>query len=140
MKTSHLEKKFIALWDRRHLLPESPEWLLDLPDPEREYKFHPVRKWPFDFAWPAYRVAVEVDGGIFSRGKAGKGHASGKGIEKDHEKRNAAAELGWRVLVFTSNDLYQRPLETIQLVANLLHKGKVVDIPEQLTLLDNPEE
>lgn len=132
MKTSHLEKKFLSLWQRRHLL-NGPAWVAELPEPEREVRFHPDRKWRFDFAWRAYRVAVEVDGGIFSHGA----HGRGAGIEKDNEKRNSALELGWRVLVFTSNDLQgKRVIATIQQVANLLHKGKVVDIPEQLTLLD----
>ncbi len=133
MKTSTLEKKFISIWKRRSLMG-GPDWVAELPEPERERKFHPVRKWRFDFAWPAYRVALEIDGGIFSKGKERLNHASGPGIQADHEKRNAAAELGWRVLVFTSADLFQRPLKTIQLVANLLRKGKVVEIDEQLDL------
>ena len=33
----------------------------DLPAPEREHKFHPKRKFRFDFAWPAQMLAVEVD-------------------------------------------------------------------------------
>ena len=139
MKTSALESKFIALWQRRHLVG-GPPWVAELPEPLREVRFHPARRWRFDFAWPAYRVAVEVDGGIFSKGKKRLNHASGPGIQADHEKRNAAAELGWRVLVFTSTDLLRRPVETIKQVANLLRQGKVVDIPEQLTLLENPKE
>jgi len=131
MKLSALEEKFLALWKRRCFLPDAPAWVRDLPEPIFNKTFHPVRKWRFDFQWPAYRVAVEVDGGIFSKGKKRLNHASGPGIQADHEKRNAALELGWRVLVFTSQDLFQRPLETIQQVAKLLHRGKVVDIPEQ---------
>ena len=130
MKTSTLEAKFISIWDRRPLLG-GPQWVAELPEPERELKFHPVRKWRFDFAWPAYRVAVEVDGGIFSGGR----HSTGPGLAADHEKRNAAIELGWRVLVFTSKDLTgARVITTIQQVANLLRKGKVVEIDEQLDL------
>lgn len=26
---------------------------LKLPAPEREYRFHPGRRWRFDFAWPS---------------------------------------------------------------------------------------
>src|SRR5215475_3616350 len=37
------------------------------PRPDREFRFHPVRQWRIDFAWPAYRVAIEIDGGIFMR-------------------------------------------------------------------------
>jgi len=71
--------------------------LTGLPAPAREYRFHPRRRWRFDFAWPDYRVAAEVDGGIYSRGR----HVRGRGFEGDAEKRNAAVMAGWRVLHFT---------------------------------------
>ena len=31
--------------------------------PQLQYKFHPARKWAFDFAWPEVMLAAEVDGG-----------------------------------------------------------------------------
>lgn len=58
---------------------------------------HPVcegRRWRFDFAWPDRQIAVEIDGGIWTRGR----HVRGVGIEADHEKLAAAAIAGWRVL------------------------------------------
>lgn len=78
------------------------------PKPEREHRFHPVRKWRFDFAWvdaldkfpfepPRERTALEIQGGIWNRGK----HGRGSGILKDYEKLNAAQALGWRVLQLT---------------------------------------
>ena len=131
MRTSTLEKQFDSIWQRRHLVG-GPEWVAELPDPKREYRFDPSRRWRFDFAWPAYRVAVEIDGGIYAGCKS---HTHGPDIAKDQEKRNAAVELGWRVLVFNSRDLTgKRIITTIQQVANLLHKGKVVEIDEQLDL------
>jgi very-short-patch-repair endonuclease len=69
-----------------------------LPDPEREYRFAPPRRWRFDFCWPDQRLAVEVEGGIYSGGR----HVRGSGFEKDAEKYNAATIAGWRVLRFTS--------------------------------------
>ena len=71
--------------------------LTGIPAPAREYRFHPRRRWRFDFAWPLYRIAVEVDGGIYCRGR----HVRGKGFERDAEKGNAAVLAGWRVLHFT---------------------------------------
>ena len=130
MKISNLEAALLALWSRRHLIG-GPDWVAELPEPIRQFQFHPVRKWPFDFAWPAYRVAVECDGGIYAGLKS---HSGGAAIHKDHEKRNAAAELGWRVLVFTSTHLVRESLRTIQQVANLLRQGPVADIQEQLPL------
>jgi very-short-patch-repair endonuclease len=69
--------------------------------PEAEYRFHPDRKWRFDFAWPAFKVAVEVDGGAFTRGR----HNTGVGSHNDKDKMNAAAALGWRVLAFDAKHL-----------------------------------
>ena len=67
---------------------------MGLPKPVLEYRFHPVRKWRMDFAWPEYRIALEVEGGIWIQGR----HSRGAGMAKDMEKYNTAAELGWRIL------------------------------------------
>ena len=69
-----------------------------LPTPEREFLFHPTRRWRFDFAWPEFHVAVEVDGATWSGGR----HTRGKGFEADAEKLNAATSLGWRVYRYTA--------------------------------------
>jgi len=68
-----------------------------LPEPEREYRFHPRRRWRFDFAWPERRLAAEIEGGTFVRGR----HVRPQGYENDCEKYNEAALAGWRVLRFT---------------------------------------
>ena len=65
-----------------------------LPTPKRELKFHPTRRWRFDFAWPDQMVAVEIQGGVWSGGA----HGRGSGITRNYEKYNAAAVRGWRVL------------------------------------------
>lgn len=71
---------------------------------EREYLFHPERKWRADFmvgqnfAWPVRgRYLIEIDGGAWVGGR----HTTGKGFEADLVKLNAAALLGYRVLRFT---------------------------------------
>ena len=74
---------------------------MGLPDPEAEYKFHPVRKWRFDFAWLSVKIAVEIEGGNFSSGKSR--HTTGKGYENDCEKYNAAGCLGWIVFRLTGD-------------------------------------
>lgn len=66
--------------------------------PEREFPFAKPRRWRFDFAWPAKRVAVEIEGGTWIQGR----HNRGSSIEKDLEKYNTAALLGWKVLRFTT--------------------------------------
>lgn len=64
--------------------------------PVREHKFHPTRRWRFDFAFPERRVAVECEGGVWSGGR----HTRGSGAVGDMEKYNAAAALGWFVFRF----------------------------------------
>jgi very-short-patch-repair endonuclease len=64
--------------------------------PERDYVFHPERAWQMDFAWPAIKLCVELDG----RGR----HQTVDGVRKDCEKHNEAVRLGWRVLRFPSTD------------------------------------
>jgi hypothetical protein len=58
-----------------------------------EHKFHPTRRWKFDFAWPHLMIAAEVEGGVFIRGR----HTTGKGFVADCEKYNEATALGWSV-------------------------------------------
>jgi very-short-patch-repair endonuclease len=70
-----------------------------LPIPEREYRFHPKRKWQSDFAWPNVRLIVEVEGGIYRRGR----HTRPAGYHKDCEKYNATTLMGWGLLRFTSD-------------------------------------
>lgn len=71
-------------------------YVAGLPEPEREFIFHPTRKWRFDFAWPEMLLAGEVEGGVWSGGR----HTRGQGFIDDCEKYNEAASLGWTVLRF----------------------------------------
>lgn len=68
--------------------------LAGLPLPEREIRFAPPRRWRFDLGWTDRKLAVEVEGAIWTRGR----HTRGSGYEKDMEKYNAAIIAGWRVL------------------------------------------
>jgi very-short-patch-repair endonuclease len=72
-----------------------------IPEPEREYKFHPTRKWRFDFAWIDRKIAVEIEGGTRYKSR----HTSAKGFENDCEKYNAAAIDGWIVLRYTTQQI-----------------------------------
>lgn len=67
-----------------------------VPSPRPEFEFHPVRKWRFDYAWPDEKIAVEIEGGIWREG--GGAHSHPLNIERDIDKYNAAAVLGWRIL------------------------------------------
>jgi very-short-patch-repair endonuclease len=65
-----------------------------LPLPEREYECIPDRKFRWDMAWPEHKVAVEIQGGIWSKGA----HSSGRGLLRDYEKLNLAQLHDWTVL------------------------------------------
>lgn len=75
-------------------------------EPRTEYPFHETRKWRFDFAWPIMRVACEVEGGTYPMkqpdGSIRPGrHSHPATFERDAEKYNEAAILGWTVLRVT---------------------------------------
>ena len=64
----------------------------------REYHFHPMRKWRFDFVVvEAEKLAVEIEGVMMG----GSHHQRTDGFENDLEKYNEAAKAGWRVLRYT---------------------------------------
>ena len=73
-----------------------------------EVKFHPSRKWRFDFADWDNQVAVEIEGGTWMRRG---GHTTGSGYQKDTEKYNEAVKLGWRVLRYTGKTMHNFPTD-----------------------------
>lgn len=83
-----LENRFMALWE-----------IAGCPALEREYRFDEVRRWRFDFAHPQTMVAIEIEGGLYSRGR----HLRPQGYRDDAEKYNHAALGGWQVYRLTSD-------------------------------------
>lgn len=64
-----------------------------------------------DLAFPAARVAVEIDGLAY--------HSDAKRFQYDRTRQNLLVSLGWTVLRFTWRDLQDRPdyvVATIQQV------------------------
>lgn len=90
MKKSELERKFETLWLQLGGPPLKPE-----------YRFHPERRWRFDLASPIAKVAIELEGGVWSGGR----HTRGIGFSGDCEKYNTAQLMGWRVFRFTTDML-----------------------------------
>lgn len=101
-KENALTKTFELQMKAYHIVPEL-----------QEFKFHPTRRWEFDYAWPSLKVAVEVNGGSsysshkVIRDKKGvvrvvpsSRHISPEGYRKDREKVNEAQALGWKVYEF----------------------------------------
>lgn len=62
-----------------------------------EHRFASPRKWRFDFAHEEIMVAVEIEGGLWIRGR----HNRPKSMIADMEKYNTATILGWRLLRYT---------------------------------------
>ena len=67
----------------------------------KEFKFHPKRRWRFDYAIPEHRIALEVEGGVWTGGR----HTRPQGFLGDIEKYNTATLMGWRVFRTTPDDL-----------------------------------
>lgn len=88
MATSKLERKFLDAWCKYGMGRI----------PAKEHRFHPVRKYRIDFAWPQYRLGIELDG-------FGGRHQTHWGFAADHEKINLAIESGWVILRYTSRQL-----------------------------------
>lgn len=103
---SELEASFDYYW----LVLEGPALV-------QEHWFDEVRHWRFDRAHLASRVAIEIDGGTWSRGR----HVQPDGFAKDCAKINAATAAGWVVFRLTGDMLHGDPeghlrpiLDTIQ--------------------------
>lgn len=103
---------------------------------EREYYFHETRKWRFDFAWQAERVAVEMEGGQWGKGRKSEdgcplcgrqqqmGHQTGKGLQDNCEKYNAAALDGWLVFRFTTDMISKSTVQCVEMVVAALRKRR----------------
>lgn len=83
-----------------------------------EWSFHPDRKWRFDYALPDLKIAIEVDGGVFTGGR----HSGGVGQVKDMEKCNHAASLGWLVFHIIPDEMYD--MQFRKLVQNAIEMRK----------------
>jgi very-short-patch-repair endonuclease len=91
-----------------------------LPEPEREYMFALEamgRRWRFDFAYPEQMIGIEVEGGVWVRGR----HTRGSGFIADCEKYNEAAILGWTVLRFPGDAIESG--EAINMIEKVLGRN-----------------
>lgn len=109
--TREAEDTFLALFE-----------LVSHEDLVREYQFDDTRKWRFDFCHPETRIAIEIDGGVWTQGR----HTRGYGYIGDCEKLNAAAAMGWRVFRFPADRL---SLTDAEMVADAIEEvlGKQLD-------------
>ena len=88
-----------------------------LPVPLREFRFHPTRRYRFDFCWAEQSLAAEVNGGTWIQGR----HNRGSSIKAEYDKLNAAVLNGWRVLLFTGEHI--KTGEALNVIEEALKHG-----------------
>lgn len=92
---------------------------MGLPEPIFEHPHIPGRQFRLDIAWPAQKIGIEVQGGIYARMP---GHTAVKQILRDMEKHNLGLLNGWRVFKITPEEVCQ--LHTINAVKMLMEANK----------------
>ncbi len=101
-------KKLKNMQDKYHLLTICRSSGLPVPVPE--YKFCPTRRWRLDYAWIDYKLALEVEGGIWITGR----HNYPSGFLKDIEKYNTLTLMGWKLIRCTPSDI-----KSLRIIATL---------------------
>ena len=96
---------------------------MKLPYCVEEFSFCEGRKFRFDFAWPDYRIALEVEGSVWTQGR----HTRGSGFVKDMEKYNEAACLGWRIIRCTPDQVCM--MDTVNLIRRALERDPTYPRP-----------
>lgn len=74
----------------------------------------PFGPWEIDIAFPAVRLAVEIDGWAF--------HSDTERFHRDRRKQNALVGAGWTVLRFTWRDIRDRPQDTVARIRAAVHR------------------
>lgn len=102
-----------------------------VPEPEFEFQFAPPRKWRWDISWIirdfgnrdiiTSKLGLECQGGLWSGGA----HVRPQWIIREHEKRNRAAALGWRIIYCEPKTLCTKA--TVDLIRECLELPHVPD-------------
>lgn len=118
------KRKIVKRTSYRKLDPASPQAILEKAfDTLWRQNGGPelVEGFPFDAFWfdrsrPDLKIAIEIDGGIWSQGS----HTRGLGYTRMCRKNNAAVLAGWRLFRLTSNMLEDDPYKHLQPIINLI--------------------
>lgn len=105
-KAHHSKEKDWLGWNLKILAKENGLELI------QEYRFHPVRKWRFDWAITDLKIAIEYEG-ISGKSR----HTTITGYTGDAEKYREAAIDGWVVLRYTVLD-YKKVCADLQRIIN----------------------
>lgn len=100
---SALEDQFLSFWQAHH-----PQLILerefsDIEAWEQDYqerflKSKRSKRYRLDFAHPASCIGIEIQGGVYARGR----HVTGSGYERDCRKYNLAYTSGWKIFLLTA--------------------------------------
>ena len=87
----------------------------------REY----TRKFRFDCACPSEKIAIEIEGAIWTHGR----HNRPVGMQQDMEKYNLATLEGWRILRYTPEQLMKAPGKILADIRKLCGDEKQTKLP-----------
>lgn len=100
---SALEDQFLGLWQAHY-----PQLILerefsDVDAWEKDYqerflKSKRSKRYRLDFAHPHSLTGIEIQGGVYNRGR----HVTGSGYERDCRKYNLAYTSGWTIFLLTA--------------------------------------
>ena len=100
---SALEDQFLSLWQAHYSqlilereFSDIAAWEADYQ--ERYAKSKRSKRYRLDFAHPNSRTGIEIQGGVYNRGR----HVTGSGYERDCRKYNLAYTSGWTIFLLTS--------------------------------------
>ncbi len=100
---SALEDQFHALWMARfpkvileREFSDITKWEDDFQ--ERYSRSKRSKRYRLDFAHPVSRTGIEIQGGVYNRGR----HVTGSGYERDCRKYNLAFASGWTIFLLTA--------------------------------------
>ena len=100
---SALEDQFLKLWQARFPKLILEREFSDIPAWEKDYqeryaKSKRSKRYRLDFAHPNSCTGIEIQGGVYTRGR----HVTGSGYERDCRKYNLAYTSKWTIFLLTS--------------------------------------
>jgi very-short-patch-repair endonuclease len=78
----------------------------------------PAAGYAIDVAFPAARVAIEVDGWAW--------HMDAERTAADKRRQNALVRMGWTILRYTWHDLMGRPVVVLAEIAHEVARGSAI--------------
>ena len=119
---SALEDQFLGLWQAHcpqlifeREFSDIAAWEADYQ--ERYAKSKRSKRYRLDFAHPDSSTGIEIQGGVYNRGR----HVTGSGYERDCRKYNLAYTSGWTIFLLTSQmakDAYWHALIAAHIAAS----------------------